>query len=58
MKKFSLSFLGFEDRRIRQKFTSEKFDKMDTTDLDKWSEFENSNPDVFQGMYQFWCQKI
>ena len=57
MKKFNLSFLGFEDKKIRHKFASEKFDNMDMTDLDKWSEFENSNPDSFRGMYQFWCQK-
>lgn len=27
------------------------------TDLDNWSIFENENPSIFFGMYQFWVQK-
>ena len=27
------------------------------TDLDHWQAFEQDNPDIFSGMYQFWLQK-
>lgn len=26
-------------------------------DIDRWHEFESENPNVFQGMYQFWVQR-
>lgn len=29
----------------------------DLTNLDKWDEFEQNNPDTFGNMYQFWAQK-
>ena len=27
-------------------------------DLGKWNDYEQQNPDIFFGMYQFWCQKV
>ena len=32
-------------------------DKNDLFNLNKWEEYEKSNPRIFAGMYQFWCKK-
>ncbi len=55
-----LRFLGFElenpalARSYRALFPEDT--KM--TDLRLWDELEAKHPNVFSGMYQFWCQKI
>ena len=30
----------------------------ESTNLDKWHEFEEKNTRFFAGMYQFWCHKV
>lgn len=32
-------------------------DDLSQTNLDYWNIFENENPNMFFGMYQFWVQK-
>jgi len=56
--KLGLIFLGFEDQLVKENFKNNYTSKNDLFDLDKWEEYEKSNPRVFAGMYQFWCKKI
>lgn len=54
-----LKFLGFsiEDSVIaayRRRFPADPA----ATDLGRWQAFEQDNPDIFSGMYQFWLQKV
>lgn len=53
-----LRFLGFEfnSPRTRQAYQHAHPDS-DLTDLRTWDRFEQDHPDVFLGMYVFWCQK-
>ena len=53
-----LKFCGFEDDRILQNFIITNSYPHDLYDLSKWQTYEKANPDIFKGMYQFWCQKI
>ena len=53
-----LRFCGFQDPDIVRKHRR-KFEGVECLyDLDKWLITEESNPTMFSGMYQFWCQKI
>ncbi len=52
-----LNFSGFEDIRIVGLFKDENKSLDDLYDLDRWHLFETKNPNIFKGMYQFWCQK-
>ena len=53
-----LIFLGFEGQLVKENFKDNYNNKDDLYDLEKWEEYEKSNPRVFAGMYQFWCKKI
>ena len=55
-----LAFLGFEfsDDLLKVEFEKSNPQKEALYDLNKWHEFEESNPSVFSGMYQFWVQKL
>ncbi len=53
-----LIFLGFEDQLVKDNFKNNYTNKEDLFNLDKWEEYEKSNPRIFAGMYQFWCKKI
>ena len=53
-----LIFLGFEDQLVKERFKENYTNKDDLFNLDKWEEYEKSNPRIFAGMYQFWCKKI
>jgi pentatricopeptide repeat protein len=53
-----LTFCGFQEDKIIQKFKSEFLSENAVYDLDIWDAFEKENPREFGGMYQFWCQKI
>ena len=53
-----LKFCGFENNNLVKKFKLKYTGSNDQYDLIKWNTFENNNPDIFIGMYQFWCQKI
>ncbi|MDB0060302.1 tetratricopeptide repeat protein, partial [Planktomarina sp.] len=53
-----LKFCGFENAKLVQNFKLNNTDADDPYDLDKWHAYEEANPNVFIGMYQFWCQKV
>ena len=57
LKELNLKFCGFEGLNYKL------FNLMNTQDVDKysldyWEQIEKENPEIFIGMYQFWCQKI
>jgi tetratricopeptide (TPR) repeat protein/SAM-dependent methyltransferase len=59
LEELSLNFMGFifktqsELNRVRTRFPNAK----DRTDLKKWDEFEQEEPQTFRAMFQFFCQK-
>ena len=53
-----LIFCGFENEKIVREFKIHNEEFIDLYDLTKWIRFEKTNPRIFMGMYQFWCQKI
>ncbi len=55
-----LRFLGFEipNRQIIRAFQASHPGPDATTQLPLWQMFEQQNPDLFDSMYQFWCQKL
>jgi len=54
----SLRFCGFTSKKVTRAFLSSGSTSQDLLDLNKWNTFEESHPDAFAGMYQFWCQKL
>ena len=46
-----------EDKLVKENFRKIYTNEVDLYDLDKWEEYEKSNPRIFAGMYQFWCKK-
>ena len=57
LKNLNLEFLGFSNQHIKSKF-SKIFPKDEKNiSLENWDKFENSNPDTFYNMYQFWVRK-
>ena len=55
--KLGLLFCGFEDQNIVNRFHLENIKTNDAYNLKKWRTFESNNPELFSGMYNFWCQK-
>ena len=53
-----LEFCGFEENEIVSAFKQANPTKDAEYCLDAWLTFEQDNPKIFTGMYQFWCQKI
>ena len=53
-----LQFCGFESERNISKFKALSPKKDSVYDLEQWQIFERNNPNIFTGMYQFWCQKV
>jgi len=51
-----LEFCGFETS-VADAFKVEHPEPDAVYDLAKWEAFEQMNPRIFAGMYQFWCQK-
>ena len=58
LEKLGLVFSGFENKKILKDFKTKYKYSGDQYDLHKWNDFEKNNPDIFIGMYQFWCQKL
>ena len=55
----NLAFLGFEiEGDVLHNYKLRFPDDRAATNLGQWQIFENENPDIFFGMYQFWVQKI
>ena len=57
MKTLGLHFCGFSGANIIDKFLATNTSESSLFDLSEWSVFEELNPYLFSGMYQFWCQK-
>ena len=59
LKTLDLEFLGFEmsSQYSLQNFTL-SLKNHALSRLNHWHEYEIKNPDIFRGMYQFWCKKI
>ena len=53
-----LEFCGFEDTNIMKNFRRNNPDPDELYNLDKWDLYEKYNPNLFEGMYHFWCQKL
>jgi 2-polyprenyl-3-methyl-5-hydroxy-6-metoxy-1,4-benzoquinol methylase len=53
-----LVFCGFESKEVVDSFKSKTTEENALYDLHEWSSYEDQNPNIFSGMYQFWCQKI
>lgn len=58
LSQLELRFCGFEDKKIVSEFKQTNANMEDCYVLDKWKIYEEANPQVFSGMYQFWCQKM
>ena len=57
LSELGLRFCGFGTSKIVQNFKLTNTGTDDPYDLDKWDVYEKTNPNIFIGMYQFWCQK-
>ncbi len=57
LNKLGLIFLGFEDKLVIEMFKKAYNNNDDLYNLDKWEQYEETNPRIFAGMYQFWCKK-
>lgn len=59
LEELSLEFIGFsvELSQLRNK---ERFFSTESAvfEIDYWDEVEKENPNLFAGMYQFWCQAV
>lgn len=53
-----LHFCGFENLELLKMFRNIFPEESALYDLKAWAIFEEGNPTIFSGMYQFWCQKI
>ncbi|MDH5722658.1 MAG: methyltransferase domain-containing protein [Alphaproteobacteria bacterium] len=53
-----LNFLGlFVGDETKEKFAKIYPDDPEGKDLSNWTKFEEKHPDLFIGMYRFWCEK-
>jgi len=53
-----LKFCGFENKDAISNFEEFHGGKVDICDLGLWHQLEQSHPNTFVAMYQFWCQKL
>ena len=53
-----LKFCGFDEKKVINNFISAYNSKDGLYNLDQWNSYEQENPKIFMGMYQFWAQKI
>jgi len=58
LKNLNLEFLGFDNLKIKNKYSKLFPNDKSNTSLDSWNEFETSNPYSFSGMYSFWLRKM
>jgi tetratricopeptide (TPR) repeat protein len=58
LKDNNLTFLGFEiGSTVIQAYKTRFLNDMSATNLEQWHIYEEENPDMFIGMYQFYVQK-
>ncbi len=55
----NLDFLGFifSNTSFKPEYAKTYPKDPDCIDLENWHQFEQDNPNLFLGMYQFWCRK-
>ncbi|MDB2474368.1 tetratricopeptide repeat protein [bacterium] len=58
LNELKLKFCGFENQVTISNFRKFHGEEADIYDLALWHQYEESNPQAFIGMYQFWCQKL
>jgi tetratricopeptide (TPR) repeat protein/SAM-dependent methyltransferase len=58
LSELGLKFCGFGTNKIVSHFMLSNTGMDDLYDLDKWQTHEEANPNLFAGMYEFWCQKV
>ena len=58
LEELGLKFCGFVNKEAILNFRKFHGKGADIYDLELWNQFELSNPQIFAGMYQFWCQKF
>ena len=58
LSKLGLIFCGFDNPKIKKLFKKSFPENADIYNLDLWNDLENSDKNIFAGMYQFWCQKV
>ncbi|HEC28200.1 MAG TPA: tetratricopeptide repeat protein [Gammaproteobacteria bacterium] len=56
---YKLEFLGFviTNPLIKAEYSKQFKADVNYLSLKNWNIFEQENPDIFAGMYQFWCRK-
>ena len=54
----NLKFCGFTTKNTISNFRRFHGKNSDIYDLSLWRQYEESNPQAFASMYQFWCQKV
>jgi len=56
--RLDLRFCGFDppDTSLLRDFSRAHPGRDALLDLQSWDRFEQANPDIFAGMYQFWCE--
>tara|TARA_B100001989_G_scaffold242481_1_gene209288 strand:- start:3095 stop:4537 length:1443 start_codon:yes stop_codon:yes gene_type:complete len=59
LRALNLCFDGFNTlpANIIQKYNTSYPDDPEGVNLKNWHDFELKNPDIFKGMYQFWCSR-
>ena len=55
--KLGLRFCGFEDPELVASLRGFYGARSDIHDLKLWDDYEQTHPETFENMYQFWCQK-
>ena len=58
LEELGLAFCGFENKKAISNFRDFHGEIADIRDLTLWHQYEESEPQAFVGMYQFWCQKL
>ena len=58
LEELGLKFCGFAGASIIAEFEEFVGENADIRDLSLWHQFEKTHPSAFEGMYQFWCQKL
>jgi hypothetical protein len=58
LREYGLGFMGFHlPSHVTRAYVHEFPDDPTAANLTNWQAFENANPALFSGMYQFWIQK-
>jgi tetratricopeptide (TPR) repeat protein/SAM-dependent methyltransferase len=58
LEELGLNFIGFSlEPRVVGQYRARFPEDQSRTNLDLWNVFENENPSIFTGLYQFWVQK-